>query len=287
MPRVLQACWGPLRAASMASARPCRRCGAVPALALTAVGAIRMGARRAAWSSRSRIRSSPVSGTDASMVAGWSASDDRVCRGGCGPADQLPGRPEAAQRLRVGRLLEPRQDDVLLVANVLVEQADHPREELGPSGVGMPRGFQSTDQLADLLVLRLHTPNQLVAVRQQGADGRPEHGLLGERVAEHELAHVVEDLVLLLPGAGRQPPEQRVQLHVVATWTRQDTACATQLGERLLGQISALTAPRLVDGYLAGSGMTRHPPGPSISARLRRPGGARRRPRERPPRRRP
>jgi hypothetical protein len=73
--------------------------------------------------------------------------------------------------------LQPREDEVLLVAGVLAQDRGGPAQQLVTrrSGGGP---VQVAEQRVDLLVLLLVAQGDLLTVRQGGAHDRPQHGLL-------------------------------------------------------------------------------------------------------------
>jgi hypothetical protein len=156
--------------------------------------------------------------------------------GGRHPAHQFPPRPQPAQFVGVKPLLQPRQQDVLLVADVLAQHLDQPGQPLGPARVVDAAALQRGDQLVDLLVLLLDPQGQRVAVRELPAQHRPEHGLLGERVAEHQPVDALQNLLLRDPGRGLQLVQQAVEPYVVAALAGQHAARAAELVEGLGGE---------------------------------------------------
>jgi hypothetical protein len=89
--------------------------------------------------------------------------------------------------------------------------------------------------LVDLLVLALDLDGQRLAVRERPARRGPEHRLLRERVREDEAAEVLERLVLGIARRRLDPPDQAVELLVVAALAHEDAARTAQLGVGLLG----------------------------------------------------
>ena len=80
-------------------------------------------------------------------VAGRAPGDDGVrARRGDAP-DELPGQAEAAQGRRVERLLEPGQQQVLLVADVLVQDGEDALQQGITTGVTGARTLELGDEL--------------------------------------------------------------------------------------------------------------------------------------------
>jgi hypothetical protein len=83
-------------------------------------------------------------------------------------------------------------------------------------------------------VLALDLPRQLLTIGQGAPDDRPQHGLLGVRVPEHQAPDARQDFVLLRLGRLLQLLQQAVQLDVVAMLAHQDAAAPAALLECLL-----------------------------------------------------
>lgn len=116
------------------------------------------GARRARRSSRSRLRSSIVSGSAASVWPGGRRETTGCARRG-GAAHELPGEAESPELLVVEVRSQPREQLVLLLPDVVVEQLARRREQHRLLGEGVRE--DQTAQLRKQLILlsALRRPN--------------------------------------------------------------------------------------------------------------------------------
>src|SRR5690554_4101455 len=134
----------------MRSIQPAPR--ASPRSAPRSAPAAAAGPWRRATSSRSRSRSTTVSGRAARTLPGGRRATTGWARRGGAP-DELPVHAQPAQRAPVGDGLQPRQQLVLLVPDVLSEHRGQPVEQRPTCGVVQVELLEAGDELVDLLVL--------------------------------------------------------------------------------------------------------------------------------------
>lgn len=96
--------------------------------------------------------------------------------------------------------------------------------------------LQRGEQLVDLLVPLFDRQRELFPVGQDTPDDRPQDGLLGERMREHQPAQIVEQLQAGGPAGVVDGVDQPVQFDVVALLPGQNAARPTELIERLCGK---------------------------------------------------
>jgi hypothetical protein len=149
------------------------------------------------------------------------------------PSYQLPGAAEPTQ-LRAGECrLQPRQQLVLLLAHISLQEGHEPVEERVSVGAG-GRAVEVGEQLVDGLVLVLDLQGDPLPVGQHGARHRPHHRLLRVGVREDQTGDALQDGVLLLAGGPPDVVEQLVECDVVGALAREQAAVAAELLGRLV-----------------------------------------------------
>jgi hypothetical protein len=157
-----------------------------------------------------------------------------VRAGGCGAAYGLPRHAQLAQPAYVDALLEPRQQLVLLVADVLAQHRYQPRDHPPAFVLVELPALEAGHQLVDLLVLALDLERELVTIGQPAPQLGPEHRLLGERVREDQSVDPLQDAVLGLARHDLQLVQQLVELDVLTLLPSQDAPPPAQLGQGLV-----------------------------------------------------
>jgi hypothetical protein len=168
-------------------------------------------------------------------VARWAPRDNRVCSRRRHAPHHLPGKAEQSKLRNRELLLQARQEFVLLVANVSLEQAHDTIQHLPVLGRAGLQRLQPRHQLVDLLVLELDTKRELLTVRHDAPDHRPEHGFLCKGVREHQPVDLQKDRIFAARLTFSELMEQAIKPDVVAPLAGENTHAPTHPGDALLG----------------------------------------------------
>src|SRR4051794_31450121 len=97
--------------------------------------------------------------------------------GGSRAAHDLPGQAQEPQLVRRETFLDPRQQGILLVADILVQSASKAPQHLLSFPIVDRETLQPSGEVVDLLVLLLDAQRQCRTIGQQPTKDWPQHSL--------------------------------------------------------------------------------------------------------------
>jgi hypothetical protein len=135
-------------------------------------------------------------------------------------------------------LLKARQQGVLFVTHILLEQGHDTVQHRLPFRGATRQGFQPRYEFVDRLVLALNLQRQRLAVWKRSPDYWKQDSFLSKSVREHQ-AIDADEHGTGVPGRARpKNGEQPMELNVVALLTAKHAARPAKLGDLLLGDRS-------------------------------------------------
>jgi hypothetical protein len=150
--------------------------------------------------------------------------------------DGFPRDPEQAELVAAELFLEVREQHVLFIPNVVEQQPDHLLDQGCALRRARRRTFQNVHELIDLLVFALHLQGEVVAVRHDPADHRPEHRFFGEGVREDEAEDLEEDCPFLPEWGLPELLQQLIQPNVIQLLATEHAQAAAEILDALLGK---------------------------------------------------